>query len=146
MNQEPMDCFESILSNKDRFSWIQESGQELSDNLSGKVKSFGYEIKLFYRRDPEVTGDNRIAAVVVYTYAGSDAETKGLERGMWIGKVNGEDLDDENFNQLLFNTEQPQELAIGEVEDNGDFTTEQTITVTRSEEHTSELQSIMRTL
>src|SRR3546814_13331969 len=60
MNQDPMDFFESILSNKDRFSWIQESGQELSDNLSGKFKSFGYEIKLFYRRDPEVTGDNQI--------------------------------------------------------------------------------------
>ncbi|TCS85217.1 C-terminal processing protease CtpA/Prc [Anseongella ginsenosidimutans] len=131
MDQDPLEFFESILSSEDRFSWIQESGDELSDNLSGKFESFGYEVKLYYRtNDPN---DNRIAAVVVYAYDGSDAASKGLERGMWIGEVNGEELTDGNYTELLFDTGQPQELAVGQLDAEGNFTTEETVTVQATE-------------
>lgn len=129
MNQDPMDFFESILSDKDRFSWIQESGEELSDNLSGKFESFGYEVKLYYRFEPADDRDDQIDAVVLYTYEGSDAAAEGLERGAWIGKVNGQDLMESNYMELLFDTQEPQELAIGEIDNEGNFTTEEVITV-----------------
>src|SRR3546814_13820368 len=41
MNKEHMDFFESILSNKDCFSWIQERGQELIYNLPCKFQLLG---------------------------------------------------------------------------------------------------------
>src|SRR5690606_40347486 len=65
-------------------------GEELSDNLAGKFKSFGYEVKLYYRNQPQDNKDNEIDAVVVYTYEGSDAAAQGLERGLWIREVNGQ--------------------------------------------------------
>ncbi len=129
MDLDPIDFFESLLSKKDRFSWIQESGEELSDNLAGKFKSFGYEVKLYYRNQPQDNKDNEIDAVVVYTYEGSDAAAQGLERGLWIREVNGQDLKESNYNSLLFDTQHPQELTVGRFDSQGDFVDQRTVTM-----------------
>ena len=46
-NLEPDQFFQSLLSNEDRFSWIQDNYQELLNSLQGVSKEAGYEYVLY---------------------------------------------------------------------------------------------------
>src|SRR6478735_2843858 len=76
-SQEPDLFFESLLSNEDRFSWIQENYQELLNSLQGINKEAGYEFLLYRDR----TNTENVLAQVVYVKAGSPAAAKDLMRG-----------------------------------------------------------------
>ncbi len=96
-SQEPEAFFESLLSNEDRFSWIQEDYQELLNSLQGVNKEAGYEFKL-YR---ESTSNENVIAQVVYIKAGSPAASKDLLRGDIITEINGELMTLSNYQSLL---------------------------------------------
>lgn len=91
--QAPGDFFKSLLyhydpttnPNGDRFSWIQESAEELSAGLSGESKTTGMEFS--YYRKPQNT--NEVVASVLYVLPGSPAAKAGFKRGDIIAKVNG---------------------------------------------------------
>lgn len=89
--------FESLLSDEDRFSWIQDNYQELLNSLQGVNKEAGYEFILYRDRDiPE-----NVLAQVVYIKTGSPAALKDLKRGDVITQINGQQITMSNYVNLL---------------------------------------------
>jgi carboxyl-terminal processing protease len=88
--------FESLLSDKDRFSWIEENYQELLNSLQGVEKEPGYEFVL-YR---EAEGSNNVIAQLLYVKPNSPASTAGLKRGDLITKINDQQLTVDNYQAL----------------------------------------------
>lgn len=104
-NQKPADFFQSILykydatirPDGDRFSWIQESAEELTSSLSGQAKGNGMEYKLYYYP----SGTTNVMGVVIYTLPGSPAAKAGIKRGDLFVAVNQEKLTATNYAKLL---------------------------------------------
>lgn len=102
----PDEFFESLLytydettnPNGDRFSWIQESADELEASLSGETTTTGMEYNLYLR----ASGSDAVIAQVLYVLPGSPAEKAGIRRGDIISKVNGQSLSRSNYASLLF--------------------------------------------
>ncbi len=98
--------FESLLytydattnPNGDRFSWIEESADELEASLNGESTTTGMEYGLFLRS----AGSDAIIAQVFYVLPGSPAERAGIKRGDIISRVNGQLLNRANYASLLF--------------------------------------------
>jgi carboxyl-terminal processing protease len=91
--------FESLLSNEDRFSWIQEDYLELLNSLQGVSKEAGYDIKLY-----RVSAANEnVIAQVMYIKEGSliDEGNVDLMRGDVITQVNGQSLTLSNYQTVL---------------------------------------------
>ncbi len=106
MTLSPNRFFDSLLNkfdattnpNGDRFSWIEESAEELQASLSGQSVTTGMEYDLYLRS----SGSDNIIAQVLYVLPGSPAERAGLKRGDIISKVNGQLLTRSNYVTLLF--------------------------------------------
>lgn len=98
-SQEPEAFFNSLLSNEDRFSWIQENYIELLNSLQGVNKEAGYEFKLYLTSG----GSDALIAQVMYIKAGSlvDTEGKDLKRGDVITHINGTQITLSNYQELL---------------------------------------------
>jgi carboxyl-terminal processing protease len=96
-SQEPDLFFESLLSDEDRFSWIQDNYEELLNSLQGVNKEAGYEFKL-YR---ESSANENVIAQVMYIKAGSPAASADLLRGDVITHINGELMTLSNYQSLL---------------------------------------------
>jgi carboxyl-terminal processing protease len=84
----------------DRFSWIQQSADELKASLSGETKTDGAQFKLYLR----ASGSTDVIGKVLYVQRGSPAEKAGLKRGDVFSKVNGTTLTTSNYYDLLFGT------------------------------------------
>jgi C-terminal processing protease CtpA/Prc len=82
----------------DRFSWIEESGDQLKSELSGETKTTGMEFTLYLR----ATGSSEVIAQVLYVLPNSPAQKAGLQRGDIIYQVNGQRLNRSNYSSLLF--------------------------------------------
>lgn len=82
----------------DRFSWIEESAEDLQASLSGETTTTGMEYTLYLR----ATGSDEVIAQVLYVLPGSPAEKAGLKRGDIISRVNGQTLNRSNYASLLF--------------------------------------------
>jgi|AGTN01.1.fsa_nt_gi Periplasmic protease len=101
----PNNFFNSILykyssSNPegDRFSWIQESYVDLLNDLSGvSSDEIGFDY-IFLRINEAGT---QYYALVLYTKQGTDAETKGIDRGRFITKIDGQDITPQNYRTLF---------------------------------------------
>jgi C-terminal processing protease CtpA/Prc len=82
----------------DRFSWIQESVEDLKASLSGEETTTGMEFKLFLR-EPNSTD---VIAKVLYVQRSSPADKAGVKRGDVISAVNGTKLTTTNYSDLIF--------------------------------------------
>lgn len=97
---KPDEYFQSILVQPgvlDRFSWIQESSEELRNSLNGITKVFGINQRPFYADEAQ----SKVALSIAYTSKGGAADRAGLKRGDFITKVNGEFLTLENYRTAL---------------------------------------------
>ena len=102
----PSDFFDSILNTYDattnpegdRFSWIEESAQDLTASLSGESTTTGMEYNLYLRAQ----NSDAVIAQVLYVLPGSPAQKAGILRGDIITKVNGQSLSRTNYAALLF--------------------------------------------
>ncbi|HEX6227334.1 MAG TPA: PDZ domain-containing protein, partial [Chryseolinea sp.] len=92
----PDDFFQSLLTDDDRFSWIQDNYQELLNSLKGISKEAGFEFVL-YQED----GSSNVLAQVLYTKPESPAEKAGLKRGDAITHMNGAQLNTSNYKSVL---------------------------------------------
>lgn len=97
----PLDLFNSLKYSADRFSWIVDDYEALNNSFQGINKSFGHEFGLVYLE----SGSNQIIGYVQYVLSGSPADQAGLMRGDIFYAVNGTQLTDTNYSNLLFQQE-----------------------------------------
>jgi C-terminal processing protease CtpA/Prc len=88
--------FESLLSDKDRFSWIMSDYTALEKQLSRIYKTSGMMIGL-----GRIGNSNDLFAFVRYVLPDSDAAAKNIERGDLFLSVNNEQLTIDNYQALL---------------------------------------------
>lgn len=101
----PVDFFDSLLDkynaitnpDGDRFSWIQENYTELLNSLRGVSSD---EIGFDYI-PVGINGTNYYYLLVLYPRPGTDAEAKGISRGRFVTKINGQNITDSNYQDLL---------------------------------------------
>jgi carboxyl-terminal processing protease len=95
-NLNPDAFFQSLLTDDDRFSWIQENYQELLNSLKGISKEAGFEFVLYQEE-----GSSNVLAQVLYIKPGSPADHAGLKRGDAISHINSQQLNTSNYKTLL---------------------------------------------
>ena len=105
-NQDPESYFDALLSDEDRFSWIQSNYQELLNSLQGISREAGYEFVL-YR---EKAGSEDLIVQVLYVKPASPAATAGLKRGDVITHINGQQITTQNYKTLLSSVKQNHEI------------------------------------
>jgi C-terminal processing protease CtpA/Prc len=96
----------------DRFSWIQESADDLKASLSGVSKTDGLEFKLYLRSS---TGDD-IIGKVLYVLKGSPAEKAGLMRGDIFYQINGQTLTRANYSDLAYGASDTKTYTLAKVD------------------------------
>lgn len=85
----------------DRFSWIQEDYEELLNDLSGvSSDEIGFEY-IFAWADQAKT---HYYGLVLYPKQGTDAETKGINRGRFVTKVDDQNITPQNYKTLFGGT------------------------------------------
>ena len=97
-NTNPETFFNSLLHPDDKFSWIVDDYIELENMLQGIDNSDGMEFGLYVE-----CNDQNIFGFVRYVQKGSDAESKGVKRGMVFSDINGTRLNRDNYRDLLYN-------------------------------------------
>jgi carboxyl-terminal processing protease len=100
---EPEDLFDALRVDKsiDRFSWIVSDYLELEGQLQGTTKNDGMDFGLYYKP----SSSNEIFGYVRYIISNSDASNKDIKRGDIFYGVNGTQLTDKNYQDLLLNSE-----------------------------------------
>ena len=95
----PKTLFESLLNRPtDRFSWIVDDYIALENSFQGITLNNGMEFGLVRYADTPTN----IFGYVRYVILGSDAETKGITRGMLFNMIDGVQLTETNYQGLLF--------------------------------------------
>lgn len=85
----------------DRFSWIQEDYTELLKSLSGVASDeIGFDY-IFAWADQAKT---HYYAIVTYAKLGTDALAKGINRGRFVTKINGQNITAQNYKTLFGGT------------------------------------------
>ncbi len=112
-------------TDRDRFSWIQQSADELKASLSGEEKTTGMEFQLYLR--PSSSTD--VVGSVLYVLPGSPAAKAGLKRGDVFYFVNGERLTTSNYNTLLNSNSDSYVFKFSTVSNTGLTDTDQSKTV-----------------
>ncbi len=97
-NADPENFFNSLLHPDDNFSWIVDDYVELENMLQGIDISDGMEFGLYVE-----CNDQNIFGFVRYVQKDSDAESKGVKRGMVFSNINGTRLTRDNYRDLLYN-------------------------------------------
>ena len=95
--QTPDAFFNQLLYKEDRFSWISSSKASNNSKIYGNLTNKGFEYILYYADSTE----NEMLGEVIYTYPGSQAEKKGIFRGMFFNTVNNEKITRKNYSTLL---------------------------------------------
>ena len=93
----PALLFKHLLFEDDRFSWIVDDYEELDHSFQGISNSFGYEFGLV-----KIGSTENIVGYVEYVIEGSPAHKAGLIRGDIFYAVDGNELNESNFRDLLF--------------------------------------------
>lgn len=106
--QDPEDFFYSLLSQKDRFSWIQPNFQELLNSLQGVTLEAGYEFTLYN----DVDRANGVVGQISYVKRDSPAKNAQLKRGDIFRQINGTPLTVSNYVSLIGATSKPHTLQV----------------------------------
>lgn len=120
--------FDTLLFGDDRFSFLNDDYKELVNNLSGVSKSNGLEFGLV-----RFSGSDDIFGYVQYILPGSDASTKDIQRGDIFLRVDGVQLNINNYIGLLFGDNDTYELSIAHIEGNTIVDDNRTVSLTKVE-------------
>ncbi len=134
----PGDFFYNICNNHeavvgedaaiDRFSVAVENYKNLVNSLQGVSRSNGLEFQLYLFQ-----GSNDIYGVVTYVALDSDASTKEIKRGDIFVGVNGQNLNLNNYLDLLFGSEDTYTLNMADLVDNTITDNGKEVTLTKIE-------------
>ena len=112
-NPEPEDFFESLKHENDRFSYITSDYVALQNSLQGIVASNGVEFGLSLMSDGQ-----SVFGYVRYIHENSDASDKNIERGDIFTAVDGQDLNVNNYEDLLYGDNLTYTLQMAEISEN----------------------------
>lgn len=101
----PESLFNFLLSPQDRFSLLVDDYIALENALSGITINHGMEFGLVFYPD----GSGNVFGYMRYILPGSDADAKGLQRGMIFNTIDGQQINENNFSDLL----EPDSYIIG---------------------------------
>lgn len=104
----------SLRPDGDRFSWIEESAEELKAALSGETKTTGMEFRVVRY----TATSNDLYGVVLYVMDGSPAAKVGMKRGDIFTRVNGQKLTVGNYIDLLY-SDSPKTFTMGGLDAGG---------------------------
>ncbi|HET8885064.1 MAG TPA: S41 family peptidase [Salinimicrobium sp.] len=121
----PSNLFSDLLSPQDRFSFLVSNYVALEQALDGISKHNGMEFGLVRYSE----NSSMIFGYVRYVLPNSSAESQGVQRGMIFNQINGVQLTDSNYSELI----SAEEYAIGLATLNGTEinSTGQTITLNK---------------
>ncbi|HAT67158.1 MAG TPA: peptidase S41, partial [Flavobacteriaceae bacterium] len=93
----PEAFFDYLKSSQDRFSILVDDYVELENALAGVSKTNGMNFGLVLYPD----GSGNVFGYVRYVSPNTDAATKGLQRGDIFNTIDGTQLTDSNFSELI---------------------------------------------
>ncbi len=93
----PESLFDYLISPEDRFSNLYSDFTVIEDALSGISLSNGMEFGLVYYPD----GSGNVFGYVRYVLPNTDAELQGLKRGDLFTTIDGQQINQTNYNDLL---------------------------------------------
>lgn len=88
--------FSKLLDEDDEFSWITDDVDALLNSFEGNEKSFGWSLAFY-----NITDIGKIVGVVEFVYPETPASVAGFKRGDILLKVNGSNLSQSNYSDLL---------------------------------------------
>lgn len=90
------DYFDKLLFEEDVWSYLTDDVEALENSFQGIEKSFGWSLAfgLF-------SNTGNVFAIVEYVYPNTPAETAGIKRGDIIVLMNGADITEDNYRDLL---------------------------------------------
>lgn len=97
----PENSFNSLIYQKgisDRFSWIVDDYVALENSFQGINQSTGMEFGLIRYSN----NNKNVFGYVRYVIPNTDAASKGIMRGMIFNTINGTQITDSNYTNLLF--------------------------------------------
>ncbi|ARV14211.1 S41 family peptidase [Polaribacter sp. SA4-12] len=131
----PEDSFNSLIYQdgiSDRFSWIVDDYVALENSFEGINQSTGMEFGLKRNSD----SNTNVFGYIRYVIPNTDAASKGVTRGMIFNTVNGTQITDSNYTNLLFSDNTS--LNVGFADYNSGNPTSNGTTVTLTKEQVSE--------
>lgn len=93
----PETLFDYLKSSQDKFSYLVDDYNILIDALNGTTYNHGMKFGLVFY--PDDSGN--VFGYVRYVLPNSDAEAKGIQRGMIFNTINGQQITESNFRNLL---------------------------------------------
>jgi len=93
----PEALFDALKSSQDRFSLLVDNYIELENALSGVTLNNGMEFGLVYYPDNSVN----VFGYVRYVLPNTSAQAEGLQRGDIFNTIDGQQITELNFNDLL---------------------------------------------
>lgn len=96
-HDSPESLFEFLKSSQDRFSLLVDDYIALENALGGTTMNNGMEFGLVLYPD----GSSNVFGYVRYVLPNTDAEDKGLQRGVVFNTVDGTQINDTNFSSLF---------------------------------------------
>jgi C-terminal processing protease CtpA/Prc len=91
--------FKKLLNEEDKWSFITDDVKKLEDSFEGIETSFGWSLGFGLFSDTKT-----VFAVVEYVYPNTPAASAGLKRGDFIFSMNGGDITETNYMDLLNST------------------------------------------
>ncbi|HZH73658.1 MAG TPA: S41 family peptidase, partial [Mariniphaga sp.] len=89
--------FEKLLYEEDKWSFITDDAQSLTDSFEGIETSFGYSLVF-----GTFSNSDGVFAVVEYVYPDTPADEAGVMRGDIILSIDGKDITEDNYTDLLY--------------------------------------------
>ena len=92
----PENLFYDMVISSDRFSFITDDYNALNDSFDGKSGATGMEFGI-----GRITDTNRLFGFIQYILPQSSAEEAGLTRGTLFTQIDGTELTNNNYQELL---------------------------------------------
>ncbi|QMU65410.1 MAG: peptidase S41 [Flavobacteriaceae bacterium] len=128
----PNSLFFSLLYNYptiDKYSWIVSDYVALENSFQGINQSNGMEFGLVRY----MSTSSNLFGYVRYVLTGSDAAMDGITRGMLFNQVNGQQLTETNYRNLLFSNATSYTITLADYNSGNPTATSTTIMLTKSE-------------
>lgn len=104
--------FKKLMYKDDKWSRLSDDAKNYFESFTGTTTTFGYSLDFYYISE----SNKNILAVVQYVHPHSPADKVGIKRGDIFLKMNGVDITEDNYRDLVYASQI--ELEYGILENN----------------------------